>query len=326
MEYIIHSADAAHNRKLIEYINQTDSNNNGSAPAVRKISSDDDDVKILPEQSSTSNASKDRPHTAATDEKQRPAVTSQQNIPNVFGDEILAFLDSMDKPKKDEPNITQQKVETNSWRVRGNESQQTAKVEQWRLNTNSDKSNQNSKADPLNRSTNQTRAPVAQNYIPSDVKLTGAGIRPCPPYEFNNMYAKFPHLKAEKVLNPLKATPSQKPSAPAAHQRNERTTNSGLKEMSAITNSLTSLIGPKSSMDANRGRWASSNNLAGAARSTSSSAQHKHPSKDGNGAARKQQNTNGAQAMNDVNGSPNQLIENPVDTVKLKSKILNVKK
>lgn len=63
--YLLHSSDDDHNRKLIEYTNETDTNNNGSVSAEQKIQSTDNHSKILPEQLSTLISSK-RLHSLGT--------------------------------------------------------------------------------------------------------------------------------------------------------------------------------------------------------------------------------------------------------------------
>lgn len=352
-EYILHSADTEHNRKLIEYMNKIDTNNNGAA-VEGNVSLKDDYPKIHPEPSVNSNTSNDRSDSrgndAVADGQQKQ---SQKHIPNVFDDEVFVFIDSMGKPGKDESNSDSRKAETsgtgvipaNSWRARSNESSQMAKVEQWRqCNTNSARSNHNSTSAPIMQSkpTHQTRVSIAQSTVQSGVNLlSGAGILPCPTYQLNNIYQKFPHLNADKVPNPLKPAPKQTQnvtnnaqkmpaSAPAKNCNEQRPNISnsgrGLKNMSELTNSLTSL--PVSNkMLASRGRSSSSINLAGAKRSTDS-VQHKNQAKDdkGKGAIPKQQNRNRDQMMN-VNVSPNSLdgvIDSPVDANKLKSKIFSL--
>lgn len=239
------------------------------------------------------------------DSKQSTAV---QQFPDVFGNGIFEYLDSLNKSEKAEPRTNSQNTETNSWRTRSNETQQTAKTEQWRRNTNSDKLNHNPIIDPLKRSkpSDHTRSSRAQSTVQNGAKLTGVGIRPSPTYQLNNMYEKFPHLNPNKVPNPLKPTQSS------------------TKELSWRTNSMSSLaqISNERTLDANRQRWPSSNNLA------TNSAQHKIQSKDGNktGAIRKKRSTNDAQVA-DINGSTNTCdskptpIDSSVDASKLKSKI-----
>ncbi|XP_031634243.1 uncharacterized protein LOC116347682 [Contarinia nasturtii] len=47
---------------------------------------------------------------------------------------------------------------------------------------------------------------MTQSIIQNGAVLTGTGVKPCPTYELNNLYLKFPHLNPNKVANPLRPT------------------------------------------------------------------------------------------------------------------------
>lgn len=307
-------------------MNKADANNNGAA-AEEKVSLKNDDPKIQP---ATSKDRSDDCGGDTNDGQRNQSTTAQQHIPDVFADDIFGFIDSMVKPNKHESNSEAPRagaIPVNSWRARSSESPQVVKVEQWRQNTNSVRPNHNSTSDPIIRpkSTQPTR-------------FSGAEIRPCPPYELNNMYQKFPHLNAEKVPNPLKATPKpaqnstkkmpdNKP-AKNSHEQRAKTSNSarGLQNMSKLTGSLSTLIGSAKVL-ANQGRSSSSTNLAGAKRSTDST-QPKNQSEDGKikGAISKQQQNRSVDRLVNVDESSKSLddvIDNPVDANRLKSKTCN---
>lgn len=66
---------------------------------------------------------------------------------------------------------------------------------------------------PVSESKRQTMASnvtpnlITQHIIQNGAILTGVGVKPCPTYELNNLYNKFPHLNPNKVPNPLKPVP-----------------------------------------------------------------------------------------------------------------------
>lgn len=55
-------------------------------------------------------------------------------------------------------------------------------------------------------------------------------MKPCPTYELNNLYNKFPHLNPQKVANPLKPTPLVEiPALSSANQPKASSSSSHLK-------------------------------------------------------------------------------------------------
>lgn len=127
-----------------------------------------------------------------------------------------------------------------SWRERSNDPVQPTPVEQWRVKkqetdsvpVTSIPSNQASVPKPalpqstfgqphpaftstlaqaLQTANNPTTAnlpvPITESIVHNGAVLTGAGVKPCPTYELNNLYIKFPHLNPNKVANPLKPIP-----------------------------------------------------------------------------------------------------------------------
>lgn len=357
-EYILHSADSEHNRKLIENMNITDTNNNknvesckGSTNGVKTLSKDSDN-NVLTEQLDSSSEEHQDAHTddAAIDRERKLSNTLQQNIPNVFEDGIFDFLDSMKNSGNESEKLNKfpkaKALETGaipkySWRSSSNGNTQTAQVEQWRQNTNTDKSNHNSTP----KSTLQAQAPVIQSIIQNGAIFTGVGIRPCPTYELNNMYLKFPHLNSAKVPNPLKplqnsTNNARNKSAEFDKMSAERATSSrelkakkshsvhGSREMHELSSQS---VSNKNSL-AHRGRSSSSIDLTVVSKANHLTkqkddhkllTQKKTQSKNdkSSGAIPKQLNRNSAQ-MN-VNGSPNSLdevLDCPVDAQKLKSK------
>lgn len=62
-------------------------------------------------------------------------------------------------------------------------------------------------------------------------------MKPCPTYELNNLYKKFPHLNPQKVANPLKPTPLQEiPALSSAYQFKASSSASQSKEAPALKN------------------------------------------------------------------------------------------
>lgn len=49
--------------------------------------------------------------------------------------------------------------------------------------------------------------PITKSIIYNGAVLTGPGVKPCPTYDLNNLYVKFPYLNANKVANPLVPVP-----------------------------------------------------------------------------------------------------------------------
>lgn len=207
-EYMLHSADAEHHRKLIDYENhskvshetvlRSDSNNNrnqnDSSVNDDILSSHGDELKKL-------------------EQHQNEYVTKK--IPNVFEDDFFDFLESRGKEKKDtsENKVTNDKAlstpPVSSWRDRPNGN--TMQTIQPNQNDNNSNAVKRSTQVPLSKQTPQVKptkpAPITQSIIQNGAVLSGMGIKPCPTYELNNLYVKFPHLNPDKVSNPLKPTP-----------------------------------------------------------------------------------------------------------------------
>lgn len=155
---------------------------------------------------------------------------------------------------------------------------------------------------------NQTAKPIAtapaqatQSIIHNGAILSGVGMKPCPAYALNNLYAKYPHLNPDKVPNPLKPIPLDELRRPNGNTANKSQQNSGtlqeffdkinekkshggqstnrLHQMKELTSSLTSLpafsTNSQINSAANRmpGRSVSSINLQGITRIAGSNPQ-----------------------------------------------------
>lgn len=346
-------ADEEHNRKLIDYMNKADTNNNKQAGSCENLTigakpllKDSDQVPIEPTDSSSATKFDRNPRTnvavaAANDQERDPSQVLQQKQQtlDVFGDDIFAFLDSRNNPGNEakhlnKPNVKNElnnghektrELETgaipkNSWRNSSNGNNQTAHTEQWRQKTNTDRTNHNA-----------TKNSNAQDTVRSAAVYSGTGIRPCPTFELNNMYSKFPHLNSEKVPNPLK--PAQTHRARLNGTTNGAGDSSSRQRNSSSSSSAAALN--KNSL-AHRGRSLSSIDMTtGAAKAAADSSQRKNDqkfpaqqktqSKDvkngGGGAIPKQPNRYGVQLNNTkLPNSLNEVSDSLIDVPKLESK------
>lgn len=147
-------------------------------------------------------------------------------IPNVFEDNIFEFIDSMGKQstetsKSGSPisknGFNTVPMESNNWRARSNETDRPPPREQWRRLDCEVLPNPNQ---TKHFAAPGTSMPILQikpmqpihdtkSIIQNGAILTGAGVKPCPTYDLNNMYLKYPHLNPNKVLNPLKPASMQ---------------------------------------------------------------------------------------------------------------------
>lgn len=338
----MNKADTNNNKKVESCTDSTDS---------AKTSSTKDSEKVPIEQS----ASKDDQNAnnidaVVIDQERKPSnmlQQQQQHIPNVFEDDIFDFLDSIKNSSNKTGSLNKTNVQNelnngleksraletgaipkNSWRNSSNGNTQTAHIEQWRQNTNK----------ATSKSTNQVQVPNTQSIIQNGAIYTGIGIRPCPTYELNNMYLKFPHLNSEKVPNPLK--PSQSHKTRLNVTNNAQNISNRIDKVNAKgdisscqRNNLSSLLASNKNLLAHRGRSSSSIDIRGVSKSSVSpqqrndqklSSQQKIQSKDdkrSGGAIPKQLNRNGIQSNNSKPpNSLDEVLESPIDTKKLESK------
>lgn len=166
-------------------------------------------------------------------------------IPNVFDDEIFNFINakngfSLDDVDKQVPSVdTIKNIHSNemaaahqngatnnrpnttlSWRDRPKEVAKVMPVEQWRQKNDdtaavaldlkkSPEMTQSTGAVPKVQPIPRITPMITESIIHNGAILTGAGMKPSPTYEMNNLYMKYPHLNPQKVPNPLKPTPLQ---------------------------------------------------------------------------------------------------------------------
>lgn len=352
-------------------MNKNDTNNNknvesGKSLSVsRKTSSIDSDKVPTSYQLDNALKNDENAHTngtAAIDRERKLSNTSkQQLILNVFEDDFFEFLNSREHSgnateqlnktnAKSELNFESEKpkaVETGaipkngSWRSGSNGNVQAPRrVEQWRQNSNTDQTvNHNAASSKL---TNQGQALNTRDIIQNGAIFTGVGIRPCPTYELNNLYLKFPHLNSEKVPNPLKPSQSHKTrlngtttaqNSSTVQMQNPNKTNRERRTISRERNqtppSSSSSATNKNSL-ANRGRSASSIDILGTSTQRKNDhkppAQQKNQSKDdkSNGGAIPRQPNKLAVLLDNSKSFtrlyPIEVPNNPIDTEKLKSK------
>lgn len=351
-------------------MNKADTNNNKKVETNggKTSSKDSHNNNVLPEQLNNALEEHQDVHIndAGRDRERKLSNILQQHVLNVFEDGIFDFLDSMNNSGNvaEKPNVKNEQnnefsrakaleagaIPKHSWRSSSNGNTHTAQAEQWRRNTNDVKPNQYTTP----KSTLQTQVPNTQSIIQSGATFTGVGIRPCPTYELNNMYLKFPHLKSEKVLNPLKPSQTHKPMRMptsshnaqnnsvgfdkvnkecATNFRDQRVKKSnsvhGSKEVHELTNSLSSLNASNKNTLVHRGRSSSSIDLTCVPNSTQKkdvrkpSAQHKSQSTDdkSKGAIPKQLSRNSTEVnINESRNSLDEVKDSPVDAQKLESK------
>lgn len=217
---MLHNADSKHHEKLIAQINKEkeakhglapmDSNNNknnrhnsttkeNEPPNLQKMLRGYRTDKAKPAEvngNSILKVSGDGKHVADT--KQTPAIPKE--IPNVFGDNIFDFIESMGNKQSNNHSAEATATRTVSWREKSNE----APVEQWRQKNDV----KTATAQPTSTATEPAKrtapALVTKSIIQNGAILTGAGVKPSPTYDLNNLYINFPHLNPNKVPNPLK--------------------------------------------------------------------------------------------------------------------------
>lgn len=218
---MLHLANAEHNRKLIDHLNRNnesneiiilpqhaDKNTNRNvSPAIEKM------VKTKYTFDNSSNVQKlsaEMDGNIISNNDQKQDSPKSDHIPNVFEDNIFHFLDSMEKQK----NITSHEQNnsnkglskdvpsaTISWRVSSNGNTVATKTDSTKPTIAvNDRTSLNNPTKPK---------PLTQSIIQNGAVLTGAGLKPCPTYELNNLYNKFPYLNPNKVPNPLKPIPLQ---------------------------------------------------------------------------------------------------------------------
>lgn len=328
---------------MIEYINKIDTNNNkkpenGKDGNGEKTSSKEFDNNVLPEQLDISLGDYKDVHTndIAIAPKTKSSNTLNQHIPNVFEDGIFDFLDSIENFDNKTEKLNKKSKPFEALSIPKNSSQSgfngnihTTEAEQWRQNNNIDKSKS------LPRMPAE-QISVTESIIQSRACFTGAGIRPCPTYELNNMYLKFPHLNSKKVPNPLeplnKSRQNYTNNSTGLDKVNKEcapSTSNDTRMKSNVVRTTKEAVSSKSTI-AQRGRSSSSNDLTSISKATHLAKQkdvhkptvrHKSQSRNDNvnGAISKQPSRNNAEE--NINNSPSSLNVNyPFDTQKLESK------
>lgn len=204
------------------------------------------------------------------------STTQLNVIPNVFDDGIYEFIESIGKPNIDLPNVPKanetSKVaelsKLNNSKYGFNKDSSTPKVspesarqnsllswrerpnERWRVERDdcdsilrSGKIVQSAEeAVPVSEPKRQTMAPnvapnlTTQHIIQNGAILTGVGVKPCPTYELNNLYNKFPHLNPNKVPNPLKPVPLRDMKRPVTNKNENPPKQSDSSQRSANDN------------------------------------------------------------------------------------------
>lgn len=145
-------------------------------------------------------------------DKQGPSVDTVKNIPL---NEMTAA--HQNGATNNRPNTTL------SWRDRPKEVAKVMPVEQWRQKNNataavastsvsldlkkSPEMAQSTGAVPKVQPIPKITPMITESIIHNGAILTGAGMKPSPTYEMNNLYMKYPHLNPQKVPNPLKPMP-----------------------------------------------------------------------------------------------------------------------
>lgn len=331
-------------------MNNSDTNNNAKVESRKSLSIDEaissnEKVRTEPlHDSSTSNDDQNTSKSDATLERERKLSNSsqhQQNIPNVFEDEIFDFLATRDISNNETGKLNETKVKNglnneskrnkeietggipkNTWQSSSNGKSQTAHVGGMRRNS----------VDTTSKS-NHTNSSSTNGITQSGAVFTGVGIKQCVTYQLNNMYDKFPHLSAGKVPDPL--IPPQTHKTRQIGAINARNTPAGFDKAnrrrdtrSRDRNNLSSSSASKNDNSLVR-RGHSSTDLTSASKAIDSTQQkndYKPTAQPNGGAIPKQLNRSCVQK--DSNKSPNSVdgvSDTLIDSDELKSKEFQLK-
>lgn len=190
--YMLHSANPEHHRKIIDYENNSKISN---GTVLRSDSNNNRNQNGIPEKIESFRGDENE----MLEQNQSESVTMK--IPDVFGDNLFDFLDSMGK-------------NTSGNKKRNDKPSSTNPIQSWR--------NREPTQFPLAKQTPQMPtkpALITHSIIQNGAVYTGAGIKPSPTYDLNNLYIKFPYLNPDKVPNPTKPPPLKK-SPDYSHTKN----------------------------------------------------------------------------------------------------------
>lgn len=246
---MLHSADPRHHQKLIEKINKTEESNDGVTLFDSNDNNNNNNIKNNHDESMTKEneppnlqkmlqgyrTDKAKPTEVCGNGKvsvvgknpteTKPKLPILKEIPNVFGDNIFDFIESMGNKQVNNQPAEAKTSRTMSWRDKSNEHDKSAPVEQWRQKN--DGKTATSTAPEAAKPTGP--APVIKSVIQNGAILTGPGVKPSPTYDLNNLYMNFPHLNPNKVPNPLK--PAQDPKRQSNIRNGEAKMSPGLQNL-----------------------------------------------------------------------------------------------
>lgn len=215
---MLHSADVEHHQNVIQHLNHTEKSRTANGINIQEGVTRKKIPNIFEEESRTDNrinVQKD---------------STPKNIPNVFEEDIFDFIDSLEKQEietathdrsKSTNGVNKTPMNIPAWRKEPVETNKSAHEVSWRQKANDATSVQPSKQASQPRSTISN--PVKESTIQNGAVLTGAGMKPCPTYEMNNLYMRFPHLNPNKVPNPFESTHSNDVKQPVKVNHNFET-------------------------------------------------------------------------------------------------------